>query len=250
MTIEPPQPPTAPAPATRPTPPTPPRIDMSPFRKSSDDNSADEAADTSPEAQARDAVANGSGPLTKRTVERDDDNQAQSPAPTPRREVSSDAPLNDTQSDYDRGQDVLRQFREMDARDSQSAQFPPAQTSTERPQPVAPTINHQQGYGVVYWIFTIIFVAVAAVIVAKKFLFTGKPSLTKSQLSMNESTSTAPAKSATPPKPATPSKPARATKVIDKPKATVDKPKPVKPPPKPSTPSKDDDKGKHFEIRV
>ena len=245
MTIEPPQPPTAPAPATRPTPPTPPRIDMSPFRKSSaDDNSADEAADTSPEAQARDAVANGSGSLTKRTVERDDDNQAQSPAPTPRREVSSDAPLNDTQSDYDRGQDVLRQFREMDARDAQSAQFPPAQTSTERPQPVAPTINHQQGYGVVYWIFTIFFVAVAAVIVAKKFLFTGKPALTKSQLSMNESTSTAPAK------PATPSKPARATKVIDKPKATVDKPKPVKPPPKPSTPSKDDDKGKHFEIRV
>lgn len=247
MTIEPPQPPTAPAPATRPTPPTPPRIDMSPFRKSSDDNSADEAADDTPEAQARDAVANGSGPLTKRTVELDDDNQAQSSAPTPRREVSSDAPLNDTQSDYDRGQDVLRQFREMDARDSQSAQNPPAQTSTEQFQPVAPT-NHQQGYGVVYWIFTIIFVAVAAVIVAKKFLFTGKPALTKSQLFANESTLTAPAKPATPPKTPTPPKPARVQS--DKIKTTVDKPKPVKPPPKPSTPSKDDDKGKHFEIRV
>ena len=219
MTIEPPQPPTAPAPAIRPTPPIPPRIDKTPFAKNSTDEVDDAPQVTrqveTPETQARDAVANGSGALTKRTVERGDeqpDNQTVTVIPP-------DAPLvSDTQSDYDRGKDVLRQFREMDARESQSTYNPPAQTSTEQPRHVTPKINYHEGHGGVFWIFTIIFVAIAAFVVAKKFLFTDKPTLTKSQL-FEDST--------------------------DRLKAVENKVKPVATPPK-----KDDDKGKHFEVRV
>ena len=64
-----------------------------------------------PESMARDAVANGSGALTKRTVERPDDTQ----------QNQQSAQVEDTQSDYDRGQDVLRQFRDEDARAAQTA---------------------------------------------------------------------------------------------------------------------------------
>ena len=216
IAVQPPQPPTAPAPAIRPTPPTPPRIDKTPFAK----NSAAEVSDESPEAQAKDAVANGSGPLTKRTVERPDEPQA--PAPAARRETES--PVADTQSDYDRGQDVLREFREMDARESQSTYNPSAPASTEQRQPVVAKINYHEGHGGFFWIFTIIFVAVAAVIVVKKFLFTAKPTLTKSQL-FEDSTSR--------------------LKAVEE-KVKPPPPKPAKLPPK----TDDDKKGKHFEVRV
>ena len=219
MTIEPPQPPTAPAPAVRPTPPTPPRIDKTPFEK----NSAEKVNDDSPETQARDAVANGSGPLTKRTVERADEEK---PAPANQTVtiIPPDAPLvSDTQSDYDRGKDVLREFQEMDAREVQST--PPAQTSTEQKQTVTPKLNYHEGNGGLFWIFTIIFVAVASFVVVKKFLFTEKPALTKSQL-FEDSTD-------------------RLKAVEKKIKPTAPTPKPAKLPPK-----KDDDKGKHFEVRV
>ena len=222
MTLEPPQPPTAPAPAVRPTPPTPPRIDKTPFAK----NSAQDVADESPEAQARDAVAHGSGALTKRTVERDENE-----TPPPNQTVTiipPDAPLvSDTQSDYDRGQDVLREFREMDARENQSAYNPPAQTSTEQERPVVPKLNyHDDGHGAPFWIFTAIFVIVAAFVVAKKFLFTDKSALTKAQL-FNDAQS----------KPK-----ATANNLRKKEQGTRDKLKSPVP--------KNDDKGKHFEIRV
>ncbi len=224
MTLEPPQPPTAPAPAIRPTPPTPPRIDKTPFAKNSADEVLENPSD-SPEAMARDAVANGSGALTKRTVERGDNNQQpqnQSPPNQTVTVIPPDAPIiPDSQSDYDRGQDVLREFREIDARDSQSTYNPPVQTSTEQQPSIVAKINYHEGHGAVYWLFTAIFVAVAAFIVVKKFLFTEKPALTKSQL-FEDST--------------------------NKLKATTDKVKSA-PPPKTPTPKKDD-KVKHFEVRV
>ena len=220
MTLEPPQPPTAPAPAIRPTPPKPPRIDRTPFANDA------QAADDSPETQARDAVANGSGALTKRTVERADDEQSP-PANQTVTVIPPDAPLvGDTQSDYDKGKDVLREFRDLDAREAQNSDNPPVQTSTEQPRQVIPKLNYHEGHSGAYWILTIIIVAVAAFVVAKNFLFTDKPQLTKSQL-FDGST--------------------------DRLKAAADKVKPVKPPPaKPARlPDKrDDDKGKHFEVRV
>lgn len=265
MTFTPPAPPTLPEAAVRPTPPTPPRIDKTPFAKNSGDDIAneqpidetdeshDEPAQIEPqpietpqveipqlnrkvednESMARDAVAHGSGALTRRTVDNGDDTQQQP------------AQIRDTQSDYDRGQDVLRQFRDEDARASQrqsTEDFQP-QTVTEQPRTFKPTINYHEGHGGAFWLGTIIFVAVAGFVVAKKFLFTDKPALTKSELFADET---------------------------DRLKATVDKLKPAAPPPvkkpvakpvtkpvvkpvaKPARPSKkdDDDKGKHFEIRI
>lgn len=207
LKLEPPQPPTAPAPAIRPTPPTPPRIDKAPFAKP-------EKSVETPEDMARDAVAHGSGALTKREVKhRDEDN---TPANQTVTVIPPDAPLvKDTQSDYDRGQDVLREFREMDARESQPTYTAPPQTSTEQPRTPTIKLNHQEGHGLAFWLFTIIFVAVAAFFIAKKFLFTDKPALTKSQL-------------------------------FDDKKATTDNP----PPPKPARLPKKNDTSKRFEVRV
>lgn len=265
MTFEPPQPPTSPAPAVRPTPPTPPRIDMSPFHKNSSDTDTREV-DT-PETMARDAVAHGSGALTKRTVDRgSDDTQSAPPKNQTVTVIPPDAPIvPNEQSDYDHGKDVLREFSEMDAQDSKPAKNIPAHSSTEQPSPIAPNLNHyQDGHGVGYWMFVVIFAAVTAVIVVKKFLFTDKPALTKSQLFTDvadERKTSTPARAITSSykstatvdkvKPAAQStKPARATISSDKSKATVDKIKPAAPPPSKPSRSKDDDKGKHFEIRV
>ncbi len=240
IAIDPPQPPTAPAPALRPTPPTPPRIDRSPFAK-------DKASDDTPEAQARDAVANGSGALTKRTVDKGD-TQPDPPNQTVT-VIPPDAPIiPDSQSDYDRGKDVLREFKDLDARQADSTPY----SSAEQSRPVITKFNHQEGHGGAFWIFTIIFVAVASFVIVKKFLLTDKPALTKSQLFEDSSSrlqATAdkvkPVKTT---KPVTTSKPARTIDTSNK-KATTDKIEPVKPPP-PRSPKKDDDKGKHFEVRV
>lgn len=230
---------------------------MAPFRRSGDETSApadkpvenaepvEEPAEPvnepqvnrtveTPEDMARDAVANGAGALTKRTVNRDDDNPPAKPNQTVTI-IPPDAPLvNDGQSDYDRGKDVLRQFRELDAQQSTST---PAQTSTEQSSPVTPKLNYHEGNGGVFWIFTIIFVAVASFVVVKKFLLTDKPALTKSQLFEDSSSRLRAVTDKVKPAP--------------KLKATVDKPKPAEPPPKPAPPpKKDDGKGKHFEIRV
>ena len=216
MTLEPPQPPTAPAPAIRPTPPSPPRIDKSSFAKA-DSGTTEKNSDDVYEDMARDAVANGSGALTKRTVDKGDNENP--PANQTVTVIPPDAPLvNDSQSDYDRGQGVLREFQELDAHEAQSTYNFPAQTSQEQSQPSTPKFIHQEeGNGAFFWVFTIIFVAVATFFIVKKFLLTDKPALTKSQLFEDDK------------------------------KATTDK----MPPPKPvHLPKKDDDKGKRFEVRI
>ena len=220
MTLEPPQPPTAPAPAIRPTPPTPPRIDKAPFAKA-------DSGDVN-EDMARDAVANGSGALTKRSIG--------SPNASQSNDLENVPQITNTQSDYERGQDVLQEFQELDAQESQSTYNFPAQTSQEQTQTSTPKFTHQEGNGAVFWIFTIIFVAVATFFIVKKFLLTDKPALTKSQLFEDD-------------KKATTNKPALTKSQLfdDNKKATADK----LPPPKPARlPKKDDDKGKRFEVRI
>lgn len=234
---------------------------MAPFRRSSNDtadtangtaDTANETADEpqvnrkveTPEDMARDAVANGAGALTKRTVTRDDnqhDNNQRDNQPAKQNQtvtvIPPDAPLvDDGQSDYDRGKDVLRQFQKLDA---QSATSPPAQSSTEQStNHFTPKINHHNnhdGNGGVFWLFTIIFIAVTSFIIVKKFLLTDKPALTKSQL-FEDSSSRLRAVT-------------DKVKPVPKVKATPDV-KPAEPPPKPQPPPKDDGKGKHFEVRV
>ena len=179
-----------------------------------------------PESMARDAVAHGSGALTKRTVERNDEEQPPPPNQTVT-VIPPDAPLiNDTQSDYDRGQDVLRQFRDIDARETQPTENSPTQSTSEQPRHTIPKLNYHEGHGGAYWIFVIIFMAVAAFVIVKKFLLTDKPALTKSQLFEDSS---------------------------DRLKAAADKVKPVTPSPKTAKPArqpKDTDEVKHFEVRV
>ena len=205
-----------------------------------------------PESMARDAVANGSGALTRRTVDRGDE------PPPPNQTVTvipPDAPLiSDEQSDYDRGQDVLRQFRDADARASQQTDDRP-QTVTETPRTFRPTLNYHEGHGGVFWLGTIIFVVLASIVVVKKFLFTDKPALTKSELFADETdrlkATVDKVKQPAAPPPVKKNIPTPAPSPVAKP---VTKPvaKPVtKPVTKPARPSKDDDdKGKHFEIRI
>lgn len=264
MKLEPPQPPTPPSPAVRPTPPTPPRIDKTPFAK-----------DTSRDAQdtQKDEPQTSDEPQATPKVDRVDDKQS---PPSTRRETSPPpVTVPDTQSDYDRGKDVLREFKEIDARDAQPTDNKPTQPRTEQAQSVVPKLNYHEGHGVGFWLFTIIFVAAAAFIIVKKFLLTDKPALTKSQL-FEDSTSRLKAMAdktepvtptATAPRTRTqvdklrtmvnnskpintPQASARPPVREDKLSATTDKPKSVTPPQTPSRPTKDDGKGKHFEVRV
>lgn len=252
MTLEPPQPPTAPAPAIRPTPPKPPHIDRTPFVKDSNSDTPQVNREVeTPETMARDAVANGSGALTRRTVDRND--EPQNVAPSPRRENPLPA---DSQSDYDRGQDVLRQFRALDAQEAQSTYEPPARPSAEQRMPDVPRINHNEGHGGIFWLFTLVFVAVATFIIAKNFLFTGKPALTKAELFDDKEKATTVKPS---PKPVEKSIAKPVAKPVAKPavkSARTTEKSSVESPPKPvakpaRTPEKkSDEKRPRFEVRV
>ena len=236
-----------------PTPPTPPTIDKGdmqsstpridahqffevpemPFREKKSQDIEDapkvdeknipaEKQEVTNEDMARDAVANGAGTLTKRTVTtRADDEPPPQQNATPIQNVAPVAPVENISSDrYERGQAVLQEFRDEDSR------------VIEQPAPT-PTPSHQaESHGGIFWIATLIFVIAATFIVARKFLFRRKPKLRKSDLfessseklkSMSKSAAT---KTSTP---------------IEK-KPTV---KPARLPKK-----DDDDKVKHFEVRI
>lgn len=252
MTLEPPAPPTAPAPAIRPTPPTPPRIDKGAFNH--DDAPQVNRKVETPEDMARDAVAHGAGSLTKRKVERGDETQA----PPPNQTVTiipPDAPLIGTQSDYDKGQGVLREFKELDERETHATYSPTAQTSTEQAQPVTPRLNHQEEeHGAFYWLFTIVFVILATILFGKKFLYTEKRARVRTPFFDGLPDRR---RAADKPKPVISNEPTRTKAQLDnaatdKRKAAADKIEPVTPPPTPVKlpPKQDDDKGKHFEVRV
>lgn len=173
---------------------------------------------TTPETMARDAVANGAGSLTKKTAEQPQEKNPQS------EQVQQVQPgINFAVGEEDRGKAVLREFQnEEKISDNEN------QTLTETPRPVH--LNSQEEHGGFYWIITIIFALVLGGFFVKKMLFADKPKLKKSDLF--EGTS---------------EKLQRTKEKIVKPTYTPPKPvKPVKLPPK----KDDDDKGKHFEIRV
>ena len=229
---------------------------------------------TTPEDMARDAVANGSGALTRRTVTRVDDsdgstnsnqnvnsnsNANQNSNPTPNTNTNSNSnsnsnvvnvpapqmPPSTNSESYERGQAVLREFRDEDKRLEETSTENSASTST--PANFHNSEQYQESHGGIFWILTLIFVVAATFLVAKRFLFRSKPALKKSDLFMNSSEklkSTA-EKFSTPPKTSTPSK-KFAPKV--EPAKSAEKVPPVKPVQLPK--KDDDDKGKHFEIRV
>lgn len=221
--------------------------------------------EVTPEVMARDAVANGSGALTKNTVTRTEDNLDSAPAtnsqsiPVESVPVMQMPPANASSDRYERGQAVLREFRDEDKRISENSNEHSA--STAAPATFQSHSNYEESHGGFFWIFTLIFVILATFFVAKKFLFTAKPALRKSDLfestgdklktTAEKFSNTAKtsdfAKTFNAAKNSAPSKksaPAKTSKPADADKKT--------PPVKPVTmPKKDDDgKGKHFEIRV
>ena len=191
--------------------------------------------ETTPEDMARDAVANGAGALTKNTVTRAEDKPTDMPSQVqaPAQNVVPVAPPASTSNNYERGQSVLREFEEIDRSSAGNS----AVMSTPAPSTFRNNSAYEESHGGIFWIVTLIIVVAAAFVVAKKFLFTSKPALKKSDLFVNSSEqlkSTAEKFSST--------------------KTETVKPPPVEksPPVKPVTlPRKDDDgKGKRFEVRV
>ncbi|MBQ9486272.1 MAG: hypothetical protein IJU91_00510 [Selenomonadaceae bacterium] len=275
--------------------------EKNPAQISNADKNSNVAADSNqtprqevtPEVMARDAVANGSGALTKNTVTRIDDADSK-PAPAENNLQSSTVnstpvaesvpvmqmPPADTSADrYERGQAVLREFRDEDKRLAESSNETSA--STAATSTFQSHSNYEESHGGFFWIFTLIFVVLATFFVAKKFLFRAKPALRKSDLfegtgdklkttaeKFSNATKTSDFAKTKPLDLAKTFDAAKNVKPADKP-TTADKSKTAKksqtaktskpadadkktPPVKPVTlPKKDDDgKGKHFEIRV
>lgn len=224
---------------------------------------------TTPETMARDAVANGSGALTKRTTRRSDDEESQGDGGNtsqPKNQTTVVIPpnsaLNDNgQTDFERGRAVLNEFKRLDQEEA-AKQSSDTSSSTSTPGLFAP-YSDSNSHGVAYWLFTLIAVGVLAFVFVKQFLVnkdssSGTPPLTKSMLDIPDISQPSPAvrqSALNQYKQSKPAPPPKSTTPIKTPKPTA----PIKPPPivKPvtlkttKTPAKaDDDKGKHFEVRV
>ena len=191
---------------------------------------------TTPETLARDAVANGAGALTKKTVTK------------PENENNSAAPKNQTQIvipsdtnailDSERGKAVLREFQEEDRNLNQSENN--LQTSSETQSAFQNKFTQPQQGGA-YWLVILVFAAVAGFIFVRKFLITDKPKLKKSDL-FEDSTDRLKNVSEKVSKSVKKSPPPTLKNYSVQPAKTISKP--VQPQ------KKDDDKGKHFEVRV
>ncbi|MBR5914402.1 MAG: hypothetical protein IKZ58_08575 [Selenomonadaceae bacterium] len=199
--------------------------------------------ETTPEDMARDAVANGSGPLTKREITRADNN-----APSNRTNqtpiVTTPTNTPSTSDRYERGQAVLREFQNEDdnAMENSSATVAPANFHNQ-----ASTQEH----GGFFWIVTLLFVVTATFVVAKKFLFRSKPALRKSDIKSDLfKSSSEKLKSTTEKfsKPVKPSAPVKKSASVEPPKPADKKIPPIKTARLPK--KDDDDKGKHFEVRI
>ena len=191
---------------------------------------------TTPETLARDAVANGAGALTKKTVTKPE--QENSAAPKNQTQITIPSDADRILNDSERGKAVLREFQEEDLKISGDGEK--NQTSTETPKSFQNNFTQPQQGGL-YWIVILIFAIVGGFVFVKKFLITDKPKLKKSDFFEGSSE--------------------RLKNVSDKVSKPVKKsPQPVlknysvqpaKTISKPVQPQKkDDDGGKHFEVRV
>ena len=189
---------------------------------------------TTPETLARDAVAQGAGPLTKRTVTGPEDAQ-QSGNRTPT--VTRIPAGTETMTDRD-GKAILREFQREDEDSGRETQ-----QTTEQSPVFLKTLN-QEGHGGIFWIMTLLFAAVLSFVFVQKFLLKKNPALKASDLFADAGTRL----KDTEKKFAAPiEKPAPAKKYSPR----VETKKPVRPAPVAKNPVKtDDDKGKHFEVRV
>lgn len=187
---------------------------------------------------ARDAVANGAGALTKKTVTKpQQENSAPQTNSASQNAVQLPQTSSSSLSDAERGKAVLREFQEEDRK--LAGEENNLQAETETPKNFN-QLNLSQGQGGVYWIVILLLAIVGGFIFVQKFLITDKPKLKKSDLfddaddrlkKVSEKVTKSAEKKSPPPLKPTYSAPPKVTKP-----ATV--------------PKKDDDKGKHFEVRV
>ncbi|MBQ7705958.1 MAG: hypothetical protein IJT73_11150 [Selenomonadaceae bacterium] len=228
-------------PLYRPTPPTPPTIDKGeateytprfdaqkffevPFKREEKpvaqeekpaENSTPQNVEKklpTPEELAREAVANGAGALTKKTVTRPEEEKnsevPNAPANLPVQGLSN--------TDSERGRAIVREFQAEDRENY----------SNTADTPKIFNLNANQGYSGFYWIGILIFAGILSIVFVKKFLVKKNPKLKKSELFEGSS-----------------EKLKAVSEKVSTPKInSVEK---KSPPPK-----KDDDKGKHFEVRV
>ncbi len=175
---------------------------------------------TSPESMARDAVANGSGPLTKRISEKNDTvsaPQKQSVITPP----ANSAVLSDNgQTSFERGRAVLNEFKELDKQEKVSS------TSTSNAPAFIPS-NSSNQHGIGYWLFTLLAIGLLAFVFVKSFLLNKNKTSddiaeTISNLNSNKFVS-----------PESVSNNYKSPKIIKKP-----------------LPKPNDDNSKHFEVRI
>ena len=221
---------------TRPTPPTPPTIDKGeateytpkfdahnffevPFKR--EENPVEkqieknveiprpeivERKTPTPEEMAREAVANGSGALTKKTVNRP---ETETPAPV-NNSATQNLPLTNISNDNpNRGKEILREFQNEDRQTFQTTETP---RSFNRHQ--------SENYSGIHWAIMLIFAGILSFVFVKKFLLRKNPKLKKSELFEDSN---------------------------KKLQAVSEK---ISTPVKKSPPKKDEDKNKHFEVRV
>ena len=229
-----------------------------------------------PETMARDAVANGSGALTKRTTRRGEDDRESEGADSGNSQsknqttvvVPPNSALNDDgQTSFERGRAILNEFKQLDREEAakQSSLGADTTSSSSTPGLFVPSSYDSNSHGVAYWLFTLVAVGVLAFVFVRQFLVnkdssSGTPPLTKSTLDipdiskplMKDSLAmkqaalnqykqnlTTQAKSKV--------SPTTSTTPVTKPFPPVNKPVTLKTKPQKA---EEDKKGTHFEVRV
>ena len=189
---------------------------------------------TTPEDMARDAVANGGGALTKKTITRPD---AETNTPTQNNSPAT-SNITLTTEKSNRGKEILREFQNEDRQTFQSA---------EPPRTVK--INSNESYSGFYWIGMIIFVAILSVVFVRKVLVKKNPPLKKSDLFDDaDKRLKAVSEKVNAPK-INPAEKISVTNAKAVEKITASKINSTEKIKK-SPPKNDDDKGKHFEVRI
>ncbi len=198
---------------------------------------------TNPEMMARDAVANGSGALTKRTTTRgQDEKNADNGNSQSKNQTTITIPPNallndDGQSRSERGRAVLNEFNQLDKESQSKSSFTQSSTSS------TPKFSHSNNseYGAAYWLFIVVAVAIMAFFFIRQFANKKtdtpfKPSLATKKAAIDQYNQSK----------------IDSTKIQSQKKST-----PTNPPPKikpvtlkPKSKSEDENKTPHFEVRV
>ena len=219
---------------------------------------------TTPETMARDAVANGSGALTKRTTTRSkddtDDNASDTGSQAKNQStivIPPNSALNDNgQTNFERGRAVLNEFKQLDKEEATSGSDK-NQSTTSTPGLFTPSSNSDSQHGAAYWLFTVVAVVILAFVFIRQFMINKKspteepfkPSLAKPQISNQAAIDKYNQSKFTSIKNSEKSSTSTSIPKIN-PMPPIPKVKPVTLKSKPANKTEDDNKGNHFEVRV